>query len=142
RAEELGLLSRRWDYTKDGDGQVILLSAPAGFGKSRMTEAFREHIGESAITCLQYFGSPFHVNSPFYPFIKQLEWASGIVRTDTGPQNLDKLESIFEGSAEVGLTAAPLLAALLSNPSGARYPALQINELVQKQRTMEILEEQ
>jgi predicted ATPase len=34
------------------------------------------------------------------------------------------------------------LAALLSIPFGERYPPLQINELVQKQRTMEILEEQ
>ena len=47
RAEELGLLRRRWDYAKDGEGQLILLSAPAGFGKSRMTEAFREHLGDS-----------------------------------------------------------------------------------------------
>ena len=142
RAEEIGLLRRRWDYAKEGDGQLILLSAPAGFGKSRMTQAFREHLGDSSITCLQYFGSPFHVNSPFYPFIRQLEWAAGIVRTDTAVEKLDKLEGILEGSAESKIEAAPLLAALLSIPFGERYPRLQINELVQKQRTMEVLEEQ
>ena len=142
RAEEISLLQRRWDYAKDGDGQLILLSAPAGFGKSRMTEAFREHLGDSSITYLKYLGSPFHVNSPFYPFIKQLEWAPGIVRTDTGARKLDKLEGILEGSAEIRVEAAPLLATLLSIPFGERYPPLQINELVQKQRTMEILEEQ
>ena len=32
--------------------------------------------------------------------------------------------------------------ALLSIPFGERYPRLQITELVQKQRTMELLEEQ
>ena len=142
RAEEVGLLRRRWDYAKDGDGQLILLSAPAGFGKSRITQAFREQLGNSSITCLEYFGSPFHVNSPFYPFIRHLEWAAGIVRTDTGTQKLDKLEGILEGTAESKIEAAPLLAALLSIPFGERYPPLQINELVQKQRTMEILEEQ
>jgi predicted ATPase len=142
RAEEVGLLQRRWGYAKDGDGQLILLSAPAGFGKSRITQAFREQLGDSSITCLQYFGSPFHVNSPFYPFIRHLEWAAGIVRTDTGTQKLDKLEGILEGTAESKSEAAPLLAALLSIPFGERYPPLQINELVQKQRTMEILEEQ
>jgi class 3 adenylate cyclase len=141
RAEEVGLLRRRWDYAKDGDGQLILLSAPAGFGKSRITQAFREQLGDSSITCLQYFGSPFHVNSPFYPFIRHLEWTAGIVRTDTGTQKLDKLEGILEGTAESKIEAAPLLAALLSIPFGERYPPLQINELV-KQRTMEILEEQ
>ena len=46
-----------------------------------MTQEFREDLGDSSITCLQYFGSPFHVNSAFYPFIRQLEWAAGVVRT-------------------------------------------------------------
>ena len=142
RAEEVSLLRRRWENAKDGDGQLILLSAPAGFGKSRITQAFREHLGNSSIACLQYFGSPFHVNSPFYPFIRQLEWAAGIARTDTAGQKLDKLGRILEGTAESRIEAAPLLAALLSIPFGERYPPLQINELVQKQRTMEILEEQ
>ena len=119
RAEEVSLLRRRWENAKDGDGQLILLSAPAGFGKSRITQAFREHLGNTSITCLQYFGSPFHVNSPFYPFIRQLEWAAGIVRTDTAAQKLDKLEGILEGTAESRNEAAPLLAALLSIPFGS-----------------------
>ena len=142
RAEELGLMRHRWDHTKDGDGQLILLSAPAGFGKSRMTEAFREPLGDLSISYLQYLASPFYVNSPFYPFIKQLEWTAGVVRTDTDAQKLDKLEAILLGSAETKREAAPLLAALLSIPFGERYPPLQINELVQKQKTMAVLEEQ
>ena len=142
RAEEIALLRRRWDHAKDGDGQLILLSAPAGLGKSRMTQAFREHLEDSAVTCLQFFGSPFHVNSAFYPFIRQLEWAAGIARTDTAPQKLDKLEAILEGSAEGKTEVAALVADLLSIPFGERYPPLQLTEAVQKQRTMEVLEEQ
>jgi class 3 adenylate cyclase/predicted ATPase len=142
RAEEIALLRSRWDQAKDGDGQLILLSGPAGFGKSRMTQAFREDLRDSSITCLQYFGSPFHVNSAFYPFIRQLEWAAGIVRTDAGAQKLDKLEAMLEGSAEDRTEAAALVAALLSIPFGDRYPPLQITEPVQKQRTMDLLEEQ
>jgi len=142
RAEELGLLRRRWDDARGGDGQLILLSAPAGFGKSRLTEAFREYLDDASIPYLQYLASPFYVNSPFYPFIKALEWTAGIVRTDPDAQKLDKLEAVLQGSAESKREAAPLLAALLSIPFGDRYPPLQINELVQKQRTMDVLEEQ
>jgi predicted ATPase len=91
---------------------------------------------------LQYFGSPFHVNSAFYPFIRQLEWAAGIVRTDTGLRKLDKLEAVLENSAEDGTEPAALVADLLSIPFGERYPPLQLTEAVQKQRTMEVLEEQ
>jgi class 3 adenylate cyclase len=141
RAEEIMLLRRRWDRAKKGDGQLVLLSAPAGFGKSRMTQAFRENLDDPSVICLQYFGSPFHVNSAFYPFIRQLEWAAGIVRADSGPQKLDKLEAILEGS-EGEAEAAALLADLLSIPFGERYPPLQLTEAVQKQRTMEVLEEQ
>ena len=36
RAEEIALLRRRWRRAKEGDGQLVLLSAPAGFGKSRI----------------------------------------------------------------------------------------------------------
>src|SRR5258708_20225012 len=83
RAEEIGLLRRRWDYAKEGDGQLVLLSAPAGFGKSRLTLSFRELLDESSVTCLQYFGSPFHLNSPFYPLTRQLLRSSCTPLLDT-----------------------------------------------------------
>jgi hypothetical protein len=44
RGEEIGLLRCRWDCVREGDGQIVLLSAPAGFGKSRIAQAFREHL--------------------------------------------------------------------------------------------------
>lgn len=142
RAEEIALLRRRWSLAKDGDGQLILISAPAGYGKSRIAEVFREQLADTATTCLRYFGSPFHVNSAFYPFIRQLERAAGIVRTDAAHRKLDKLEAILGGSAEARNEAAALLADLLSIPFEDRYPPLQLTEVVQKQRIVEVLEEQ
>ena len=142
RGEEIGLMRCRWDEVREGEGKTVLLSAPAGFGKSRIAQAFREHLGDPSITCLQYFGSPFHAGTPFHPFIRQLEWAAGIARTDSAAQKLDKLEGLLEGSAEAKAEVAPLFAALLSIPFGQRYAPLQINEQVQKQRTVEALLEQ
>ena len=46
RTDEIGMMRQRWARAVDGDGQVILLSAPAGMGKSRMTQAFRDGLGE------------------------------------------------------------------------------------------------
>ena len=54
-------------------------------------------------------------------------------------QKLDKLESILEGPAESRTEDVSLLAALLSIPFEDRYPRLQFTELVQKQRTLELL---
>jgi class 3 adenylate cyclase len=58
RSEEIALLRNRWAYASDGDGQLVLLSAPAGVGKSRPMQAFRDSLDEVRPTCLQLFGSP------------------------------------------------------------------------------------
>ena len=91
RAEEIALLRQRWEYAKGGDGQLVLLSAPAGLGKSRVMQAFRESLANAPPHCLQFFGSPFHTNSAFHPFIRQLEWAAGITRTDSPTGKIGKL---------------------------------------------------
>ena len=38
RDEEVGLLHRRWEQSKEGVGQVVLLSGEAGIGKSSLVE--------------------------------------------------------------------------------------------------------
>jgi len=132
---------RRWDQARHGEGQLVLLSAPPGFGKSRIAQAFRERIRADTIEH-QYFGSPFHVNSAFHPFIRHIERAATITRADSPAQKLDKLEAMLGESPASQREAVALVATLLSIPFGDRYPPLQINEIVQKQRTMTLLEEQ
>ena len=85
RTDEIGMMRQRWERAHEGDGQVILLSAPAGMGKSRMTQAFRESLGVSPPTCLQLFCTPYHTNSAFYPFVRQLEFAAGFRPAATRP---------------------------------------------------------
>jgi class 3 adenylate cyclase len=41
RDEEIGLLLRRWEQSKDGFGQVVLISGEAGIGKSSLVEGLR-----------------------------------------------------------------------------------------------------
>ena len=43
RDEELGLLRRRWEQTKERF-QVVLLSGTAGIGKSALTEVLRAQV--------------------------------------------------------------------------------------------------
>ncbi len=138
REEELALLLRRWAHVKEGEGQLVLIEGEPGIGKSRLTQAFREHLASEPHTVLRYQCSPFHQNSALYPSIEQLEYAAGFARKDSVEQKLDKLEAILaETPAEVAQTA-PLFAALLSLPLD-RYPALQLSPQKQKEKTLEAL---
>jgi class 3 adenylate cyclase len=47
RASEIGLLLERWELAKAGQGQMVFLSGEAGIGKSRLVEAFEEHLRET-----------------------------------------------------------------------------------------------
>src|SRR4029079_19267494 len=82
REEELDLLLRRWSKAKGGEGQVVLLSGEPGIGKSRLTVALQEQLAAEPHTRLRYFCSPQHTDSALYPFIAQLERASGFARDD------------------------------------------------------------
>ena len=62
RVEELELLHRRWAQAKAGSGQVVLISAEPGVGKSRLAEAFRLGLEAEPHTRFRYFGSP-HLRS-------------------------------------------------------------------------------
>jgi class 3 adenylate cyclase len=44
RAEEIDLLFRCWERAKAGDGQVVLISAEPGIGKSRITAELEERL--------------------------------------------------------------------------------------------------
>ena len=127
RDEELALLLRRWEHAKGGDGQVVLICGEPGIGKSRIAQTLVERIGAEPHTRLRYFCSPHHQDSALYPSIAQLERAAGFRREDTPEQRLDKLEAVLAQGTNNLSQAVPLLADLLSIPTGDRYPPLDLN---------------
>ena len=47
REDECGLLLRRWERAKTGEGQIVLISGEPGIGKSRLTAALQERLRET-----------------------------------------------------------------------------------------------
>jgi class 3 adenylate cyclase/tetratricopeptide (TPR) repeat protein len=139
REEELELLLRRWSKAKTGEGQVVLLSGEAGIGKSRLTAALLERLASEPHTRLRYFCSPHHQDSALYPSIAQLERAAGFRREDTAEQRLAKLEAVLAQGTNDLSVAVPLLADLLSIPTGDRYPPLNLTPQKRKEKTLHAL---
>jgi predicted ATPase len=117
---------------------VVLVSGEPGIGKSRLAEAFRESLESEPYTRLRYFCSPHHQDSAFFPFIGQLERASGFKRDDTPSMRLDKLGTLVATNAPAE-GDLPLLAELVSVPLDNRDPALDLTPQRKKEKTFEAL---
>ena len=139
RDEELGLLRRRWQQAKTGEGCIVLISGEPGIGKSRLAHALVEWIAGEPHTRLRTFCSPHHQDRALYPTITQLERAAGYRREDTVDQRLDKLEAVLAQATNDLGEAAPVLAALLSLPTGERYLPLNLTPQTQKEKTLQAL---
>jgi predicted ATPase/class 3 adenylate cyclase len=116
RDHEIGLMMDRWAHTKDGEGQVVMLSGEAGIGKSRMTEILRERIASESYTRLQYQCVPYFASTAFHPFIRQLENAAKFDADDEPSTKLGRIECLLAGPAAQVSEARAVFAKLLSIP--------------------------
>ena len=146
REAEAALLARRWAAACEGEGQLVLLSAEAGLGKSRLMHELREHAAARPHLTVRYQCSPMHTNSALHPVSAQLRFASGIGREDEPKDQLAKLAALLRQGTEDIAEALSLLAGLLSIPTAiptalsdamAELSAEQV-----KQRTLKVLIEQ
>ncbi len=92
REAEISLLKDRWQSACSGEGQVVLLSADAGMGKSRIAQVMRDHVAGMPHVAVRYQCSPFHRNSALYPAIAQLRHAAGLASVESAAEKLDRLE--------------------------------------------------
>src|SRR5215475_8285312 len=140
RDEELGLLRRRWEQSKAGLGQVVLIRGEAGIGKSSLVETMRAQVRREGSTRVAVRCSPYHTDSALYPVIEHVQRVCHVQRDDTPSAKLDKLERTLQMYRLPLEDVVPLFAALLSVPlSEERYTALRLTPQQQKQQTHDAL---
>src|SRR5215469_5303614 len=71
RDEELGLLARRWERARAGEGQLTLIVGHPGLGKSRLIEEFHTSLAETPHTWVEWSASQLLQNTPLHPLA---EW--------------------------------------------------------------------
>jgi predicted ATPase/class 3 adenylate cyclase len=139
RDEEIGLLMRRWEQSKAGLGQVVLISGEAGIGKSALVEVLRAHVRAEGLPRIAFHCSPYHQNSALYPVITHLEHLLQFEREDPPEAKLDKLaQRLQQYSLPLG-EVVPLVAALLSVPLQGRYAMPPLTPQQHKQQTLDAL---
>jgi class 3 adenylate cyclase/predicted ATPase len=139
REQEIGLLTERWRLAQEGEGQVVLLSGEPGIGKSRILSALRERLQDEVKGTLHLQCSPYHVNSPLYPTIDNLDRALKFGRDEPASSKLDKLEELMVGRYGRPLEDVRFVAAILSIPCEERYGPLAMTLQRQKEETIRAL---
>jgi class 3 adenylate cyclase/predicted ATPase len=140
RDEESGLLRRRWEQSKAGLGQVVLISGEAGIGKSALVEALRAQVRAEGMLRIAFRCSPYHTTSALYPMITHIEHLLQFEPDDPPATKLAKLEARLRPYGLPLAEVVPLFAGLLSVPLPAeRYAALTLTPQQQKQQTLDAL---
>jgi class 3 adenylate cyclase/predicted ATPase len=138
REDELDRLLRLWQQAKDGGGQVVLISGEPGIGKSRLAAVLRQRLQGERHNVFEYFCSPHHRETPFFPIIGQLEQGALFERDDTPIAMLDKLAALLAPVApsdeDIGR-----IAELLSLPYSGRYRVPDLTAQRKKENTLDAL---
>lgn len=142
RKDEIEFILSRQREAWQGQGQIVLITGEAGIGKSRIVATLSETPSLGTHRRVRYQCSPYHTNSALHPFVAQLERAAGIRSHDTPVQKLDKLEAMLALGTQQAARATPLIAALLSIPTGNHCPPLGLSPAQQRRQTFAALLDQ
>ena len=140
RKEECDLLIERWNVAMRGQGQVVLLTGEPGIGKSRIVQNLGERVvpGAQKVVFLQC--SPHHTNSALYPVGTALERLAEFEREDSVERKLGRLETLLAECGQPVTTTVPLLAPLVSVPTGNRYEPVTVTQQRQRELTLAALQ--
>ena len=140
RHEELGLLLRSWQASKDKRGQVVLIQAEAGIGKSHLVEAFRARLSGEDKAWVSIRCSSYRTNSMLYPVVEHLRRVVGWSAEDGADDKLAKLEAALAGQGAPLEETVPLYAELLSMAlPKERYPTLDLSAQEKREQTLDAL---
>ena len=139
RTHELALLSERWRFAKEGEGQVVELCGEPGIGKSRIVQSLLATIVDESHFRLRFQCSPYHQDSAYYPIIHHLDRNTRPDGDQPAEDRLTRLESLLTLSGQELEQHMPLFASLLSLHYGDRYELLDLSPDEYREKTLKAL---
>jgi hypothetical protein len=92
RNAELALLEDRWIKTKEGHGQIVLIGAEPGVGKSCLLHEFRQKVHADSHVSIARHCSPYQTNGTLFPVIDVIERRLKLAKEAGDFVRLDALE--------------------------------------------------
>lgn len=116
RGEELGLLQDRFAQAINGEGQLVLVTAEAGAGKTRLVREFKETLAGTDFVSITCYCSAYNQSSAFYPITELIRRTLNLDSLSDVEDKLGSVRAAFAGLEDVTPDAALLIAELLELP--------------------------
>lgn len=113
RSQELALLQDRFLHAVQGEGQLVLVTAEAGAGKTRLVRDFRDTLENSNFLSITCYCSAYHRSSAFYPIIEMIRRVVNLDGLADPEEKFANLQRAFSGLDSITPDAALLIAELL-----------------------------
>ena len=117
RQGDLAMVQARWELTCRCEGQAVLVTGPAGIGKSRLAAAFVEQPSGNPGRTQIYQCSQIYQNTTLYPLINRIMRDAEMKVTDPPGQKLRKLVLFLEREQISVEPMIDIFASLLSIPA-------------------------
>jgi predicted ATPase len=133
REEDIGVLARRWERARAGEGQFVMIVGEPGIGKSRLVEEFRAQLAEMPHSWIEWSSSQLLQNTPLHPVVGWGRARFG--GPEVAPERrLAELESVLAHIKLDVAEHAPLVAPLIDIPvPPERLPSLPPDEVHRRQ---------
>src|SRR6516162_9753818 len=118
REDEMLLLLRRWERTREGEGQLALIIGEPGIGKSRLVAEFHDRIRDTPHIWLESAGEQFFENTPFHAIVEMLSQWLELQDAANAEEQLERVERALAAAGLKVAEVAPLIADLLQLPAG------------------------
>ena len=116
RRQELALLQDRFTQTTNGEGQLVLIAAEAGAGKTRLVREFKDALAGTKVFPVTCYCSAYNQSSALYPIIELIRRALSLDSLGNDEDKLASIDRAFAGLESVTPHAIQLIAELLELP--------------------------
>jgi class 3 adenylate cyclase/predicted ATPase len=140
RDREMALLLDRLATSMDGAGQVVVITAEPGVGKSRLVSELRSEVARSRGIGVELRGSSHHRHTTLHPLIEHLRRALDADEPEvTEAALLARIEQLADLSGVPRALAVPVVADLVGVPSGEVYVARQGSPELLRRHSLQVV---